>query len=499
MANKNKRSLEDGYNAYNPAPFIENNPSFKYYADNINPIHVDNNTGEVWQNNKPRGSVILPDVEVKGNKLKAQEEGLKNIIQEKGLENPMIDPFLLALGAGKYSGDIIGDIVGEGLGYAARPLTKYAAKKVSDFGDYARGHVYYNVVPLGYENPVQRGKAVLKGILSGKKADIDNAPWIKDIDWEEMAEDYGIPTEYFKQARIDAWRMYNRLPQKYNTFIPSNTVLGAYQPNLAAIKNNPNIYRQLWRNIVPNPRVSKYASNDWSGVDIVNGSGGNVGDVYIDTFFGDPLDVNKPFSGVMRYQDVWDLHPFSRKHNEFTNTVIRPLTLGIANKLSRGVNDISNRLYRLATIDRQKTKLFREALKRGEEAALDVYADSGEDVIYKWDTPKLAKAISKANIKISDAIFKGEEKFTKSLPFKMLDKKMKTFEVGNLTGGKPFNVVTEIPFYRPVGLELRNGELYPIGYKYGFDKDAISTKAQRDWENTIGKGLHVKRNGGLVN
>lgn len=86
MATKNKRSLEDGYDMYNPAPFIENNPSFKYYADNINPIYVDNNTGEVWQNNKPKGSVVLPDIEVKGNKLKAQEEGLKNIIQEKGLE-----------------------------------------------------------------------------------------------------------------------------------------------------------------------------------------------------------------------------------------------------------------------------------------------------------------------------------------------------------------------------------------------------------------------------
>ena len=57
MAKKNKRSLEDGYDMYNPAPFVEHNPTFKYYADNINPIYVDNNTGEVWQNNKPKGSV----------------------------------------------------------------------------------------------------------------------------------------------------------------------------------------------------------------------------------------------------------------------------------------------------------------------------------------------------------------------------------------------------------------------------------------------------------
>lgn len=85
MANKNKRSLEDGYDIYNPAPFVENNPSFKYYTDNINPIYVDNTTGEVWQNNKPKGSIILPDVEVKGNHLKISEE-LKKLPQEKGLK-----------------------------------------------------------------------------------------------------------------------------------------------------------------------------------------------------------------------------------------------------------------------------------------------------------------------------------------------------------------------------------------------------------------------------
>ena len=112
---KPKRSLEDGYDMYNPAPFIENNPSFKYYTDNINPIYVDNNTGEVWQNNKPKGSIILPDVEVKGKSLKFKEQ-LEKLPHEKGLETPMIDPFLLVLGAGKYSGDIIGDIAGELIG-----------------------------------------------------------------------------------------------------------------------------------------------------------------------------------------------------------------------------------------------------------------------------------------------------------------------------------------------------------------------------------------------
>lgn len=486
-----RRSLED------IKKFVDNNIPIVYNTDGINPIYVDDDTGEVWQKGKPKGAIVLPEVEVKGTMLKTKES-IDKLPKEKGLETPMIDPFLLALGVGKYSGDIIGDITGEGLGYVARPLTKYAAKKASDFGKYARGHVYYNVAPLGYDHPVQRGKAVLKGILSGKKADIDNAPWIKNTDWEEMAKDYGIPAEYFKQARIDAWRMHNLLPQKYDTFAPSNTVIGAYQPNLRAIQDNPTVAKQLWKNIGPNPKVSPDGFGNWSGTDIVNGAGGNVGDVYIDSFFGDPLNIRMPFSGVMRYQDVWDLHPFSRKDDKFTNKVIRPLTLGLANKLSKGVNNVGNRLYHLAMVDKQKTKAFREAIKRGEQDALDAYMDTGEDVIYKWDSPKLAETIHNATVKTSDAIFKGERKLTKSAPFRKLDKKMEKFEVGDLTGGKPFTVVTEIPFHRPSGLELRDGKLYPARLKYGFDQDAIITKAQQDWENTTGKGLYIKRNGGSI-
>lgn len=93
---KNKRSLEDVYDMYNPAPFIENNIPFKYYTDNINPIYVDNNTGEVWQNNKPKGSVILPDIEVKGSNLKISEE-LKKLPQEKGLKRVYPEFEILAM------------------------------------------------------------------------------------------------------------------------------------------------------------------------------------------------------------------------------------------------------------------------------------------------------------------------------------------------------------------------------------------------------------------
>lgn len=454
---KKKRSLEDGYNPLDPAPFIENNPSFKYYTDNINPIYVDNNTGEVWQNNKPKGSIILPDVEIKGRALKHSERKEK-YPQEKGLETPMIDPLVLLVGGGKFSGDLIGDLIGAGIGRASKPLTNYATKKLKDFGNYVRSNVYYNVAPIGYDHPIKRGMDVLKGIISGKKIDIENAPWINELDWDKEAMDYYIPTDYFKQARIDAWRMYNHLPQKYNTFIPSNTTIGAYQPNLQAIKNNPNIDKVLWHNLI---------STRSKGIayDIVNGSGGRVGDIQIDTFYGDPLKITEPSTGIMRYSDIWDLHPFSRKYDSFTDNIIRPITSKIAYNLAKKPRKLSSNLM------------------------------WGNNSFH--EPSKLTKTIANTLYNIGDNIEKGEEKLTSSKLFKRLDDKMKKFEIGSITGGKPFKVVTEIPFHRPRSLEVRNGKLYPPRLRFGFDEDYNYTAQQKLWKDTRGKELYIKRNGGI--
>ena len=83
------------------------------------------------------------------------------------------------------------------------------------------------------------------------------------------------------------------------------------------------------------------------------------------------------------------------------------------------------------------------------------------------------------------------------MPCRKGDEKMKSFEVGSITGGKPFTVVTEIPFHRPGGLELINGTLSPSELKFGFNQEAIATKAQKNWENIVGRGLYIKRNGGI--
>lgn len=130
---KNKRSLEDGYNMDNPAPFIENNPSFKYYTDNINPIYVDNNTGEVWQNNKPKGSIVLPDVEVKGRNLKALE-AIRKIPKEKGLELTYPELELLPLA----------NIIGTPIKNLANNVIFNSAKGYNDVVNDVMKAAYYN-------------------------------------------------------------------------------------------------------------------------------------------------------------------------------------------------------------------------------------------------------------------------------------------------------------------------------------------------------------------
>lgn len=99
-----KKNLDElRYSENNPAPFVENNPRFIYTADGVNPIYVDNNTGEVFQQGKPKGTVVLPDVVVKSPNLKAKEHFEKQFAtspykNEKGLENPIVDPFLAIAG-----------------------------------------------------------------------------------------------------------------------------------------------------------------------------------------------------------------------------------------------------------------------------------------------------------------------------------------------------------------------------------------------------------------
>lgn len=232
--NKNKRSLEYGYDMYNPAPFIENNPSFKYYADNINPIYVDNNTGEVWQNNKPKGAIVLPEVEVKGRHLKATEAG-RNMRQEKGLENPMIDPFLGAVGLSRGVGNMmymlfpttpVEDIVYTPITTAAMKIVSPAIKPIGEtvrrslVEPYKISHLPgYQLKSLMRGNPLEKqlskqGTINVDGIRNqfGKASSVEKAVIDKVLSLDKFSGKKAIDYNDFRKSVQDELIDYKRVP-----------------------------------------------------------------------------------------------------------------------------------------------------------------------------------------------------------------------------------------------------------------------------------------------
>lgn len=161
----------------------------------------------------------------------------------------------------------------------------------TELGNYVRKHIYDNVTPYAYSDPFKRGTTALKSIITRKQVDLDNPTWLKE---------YELSVE--TKARADAWRIYNGFPQKYNTFIPIKDRQRVYKPNM------DHLHGQLGDIMLHD---AMYLNKKGKYKDIVNGSGGNVSKYQID------INNNK---GVLKYYDIWDLHPFEEGLISLTNS-----------------------------------------------------------------------------------------------------------------------------------------------------------------------------------
>lgn len=194
-----------------------------------------------------------------------------------------------------------------------------------------REHLYASKAPIGYDGMWPAAKRIAEGVLSGRRADIENPFWFNNESAKTLAEYAFIPKNvseaekalYLKnfgqralKARADIWRMYNRLPQKYNTFIESEKYSGAYTApeDIKALKWVP----------FPDEKVDPG--------DFVNSVGGNVGLPEITKLGKGMPDMGytgKEF-GVTVLSDKWDLHPFSRPNDR------------LISRLQRGYNKLFN-------------------------------------------------------------------------------------------------------------------------------------------------------------
>lgn len=369
----------------------------------------------------------------------------------------------------------IGDIgLGYGLGKTGVGLYRLRPSNL-------RKHIFENISPIGYDKPISRIKEAFKSALSGAEADIDNPSWFNNKSAQDLnTYNVGITKNMFGphalEARFDAWRKYLGLPQKFNTWIESPIVKGAYTDT----KGISNL---------------KVLPKDQS-VDFINSAGGNVAnDIEEFTTRG----YNGQKYGVSHIRDTWDLQPWSRlRGNIIEDKVIRPLyntTIGKANR------KLSSSLYKFINKYGYDNEAIQKYLNENGEEALDNLSDVIE---YFADTKsikgKLAHKLSGLDDIVNNKgyyVINKNSKLSK-LTNKLSDK-IKNFEASSLLpGAKPFKIAYDIPWTNEV---FPNNEMVK-----GFNMiDNLPTEAYRyklknpllDYKYRFG-GRCKLRNGGLT-
>lgn len=332
-------------------------------------------------------------------------------------------------------------------------------------------HFYYNVNPQGYDNIIKQAKGIAKTVLKGSEPDIENPIWDTPGAFKSGASSYGVPEDVFRKARIDAWRMHTNIPQKYNTFIPSKRVSGAYTAER-------DVARMMEPDILEDKNIINMLGQDKGvGLDFFNGSGGNVR--FINYNLGRTLNGDK--LGVLVTDDIWDIQPFSRinygnglgsRLTERTTQKILKKILPIKNKVTKKLDDLSY------NDDIEGYKKW--AAKHPDEVEFidprDVFSTPRK---IKPVLDLATKTINKGTTKISD--------FDRWLR-KTLNDKAKNFEVGSLYKGSPFRVINEFPYTRALNVnnlgQMNHGLIY--SYWGGFDtKNVLPTLAHDYYLNGV--------------
>ena len=322
--------------------------------------------------------------------------------------------------AGAYAAPEVGDAIGGNVGRSIGSIASTVAPFIPTAGvrtvaaannlrpSRFREHVYASKAPVGYDFGDMIGR-LAEGVASGKRADIENPFWFnpeneialqtyayvpKDVPLEEAAR---YRTEFGKhalRARADAWRMHNKLPQKYHTFTPNERHPGTWT-DLEGIANLEYIPPQI---------------EGKDQIDFVNSVGGNIGQPEITNLGGGIPDADATFQkyGVSTTSDWFDLHPFSRPS------------------------------------DRISARLERKFLPQGYRQKIGNPLFTKASRLLDWGESHNSKLATK----IADKMFDISDKSEKPLfgLLESLDKKMAKFEVGDLTGGSPFLVRYDIPF-----------------------------------------------------
>lgn len=313
--------------------------------------------------------------------------------------------------------------------------------------NYRRLHAYNSITPTGYGQPYERFKQYISDMWNDVDVDIKNPKWLQDL-----KKEYGKRPQYggytkvgnvlsmenagkiADEARQDAWALYNKLPQQHGTYIKNSD--GTYSYNMEKILNDS--YDSF---DIPYEDLKRQIQEGLAPIDFVTGAGGRVRFDSAGRFTEEGDLVGNIF-----LEDVWDLHPFSRRGNKvLSNQINKYLKDAIGTKKMReGVQNFREWMFNKghwSIFNPEDRTLFGKLLW-----PLDKHLNSYRigAKVKKSKTPGQKDKIVEYT-PIMDNII---DFITTNKLAKKIDDKLSLFEVGSITGGKPFTMKTTIPFIR---------------------------------------------------
>lgn len=305
-------------------------------------------------------------------------------------------------------------------------------------------HAYVNVSPVGYDNIGKRAKSWIGDMLKGEDADIQHPKWSIDELGKSLIDYLGPDVKNAHliagYTRDDAWRIYNGLKPKYGMYIKNAD--GTYSYDLKKINElSDNTFR-------PEIDYEKGAHYDY-----VTGAGGGL-TKYENK---DIAEQGAKTYGVQTIEDIWDLHPFSRPSDVITK---RLTALETPFKLYNRVRNAgATSLKKLANRFKYDDKQISDYLKSASEYEQEMFDPD------MFPRSERSYIIGETINKIADKIIPKKQYYEYS-PLVKLNKTLKQFEVGSVSGGKPFKMHTEIPYTKTMNFSDINKPT--INVDYGF-------------------------------
>lgn len=316
-------------------------------------------------------------------------------------------------------------------------------------------YAYVTISPEGYNRPFKRGFDFIKSWALDKPININNPNWkLSDNLLVYIPEWIGsTPADRLKVAhmgREDAWRIYNRLTPRHGIYISNPN--GTYSYNLDRIKS-----------ILHTPEELVEPLHWHNKIDYLTGAHGNLWTISQD--IPGQSHGNK-INYMQHIEDMWDIHPFSRSKDNFGEKLVNKYE-NLRGKFYNAINKVTPKklLYDKDAYDKDM-KLFFDSISSDQQEFLEPPYLS-DYIRNKWLWNKTQYRYKNIN----------------DYPlFKWIDNKMKNFEIGTITGGKPFKLEMDIPYHVEIEPSIITESMDDgiIDIKRGFMDDVIEPLQQSD-------------------